>query len=217
MNPSSVSLFLYSYSLLHNELYGVLRFLASLHHGEFISIHSDGGDRDGLTSQDGGGQDDHLGGARRRADLVRRDHDRLGGALGPLQKVDGLHGARVPLRRGGQGGQHLGPLHHLLGVGQVPVQADVLVQVGARAEGGGAVGAGVGLLPAVGAGVLREAGRHAEALAAHPAAEGSQAAVDALVVLQVGQLAETLVARGTLDRWRKRKEAKRGYGGGGGG
>lgn len=79
------------------------------------------------------------------------------------------------------------------------MQPQVFVQVGAGAEGGGAVAAGVRLLSAVGARVLGEPGGDAEALAADPAAEGSQAGVDALVVLQVGQLAEALAARGALD------------------
>lgn len=78
------------------------------------------------------------------------------------------------------------------------MQPDVFIQVGARAEGGGAVGTGVGLLPAVRAGVLSEPGGHAETLAANPAAERTQAAVDALVVLQVGQLAEALSTCGAL-------------------
>lgn len=74
----------------------------------------------------------------------------------------------------------------------------MFIQVGTRAEGSGALGAGVGLLAAVGAGVLRETGGHAEALTANPAAERPDAAVDALVVLQVGELAETLATCGAL-------------------
>jgi len=200
------------YGLLHNELDGVLRRVARLHHGDLVSVNGDHGNVDALRSQNGGGQDDDLRVAVQAGELMGRDHDRLGASFAPLQHVDGLHRARLQLPRGGQGGQHLGPLQHLLDVGglgvlrrllrvvleQVAVQPDVLVQVGARAEGGGAVGAGVRLLPAVGAGVLREPGGHAEALAANPAAERPEATVDALVVLQVGQLAEALATRGAL-------------------
>lgn len=60
------------------------------------------------------------------------------------------------------------------------------------------MGAGVGLLAAVGARVLREARRHAEALAADPAAERPQPGVDALVILQVGQLSEAFSTSGAL-------------------
>lgn len=44
-----------SYGFLHNELDGVLRRLAGLHHGDFISIHGDGGNGDALPSQHRGG------------------------------------------------------------------------------------------------------------------------------------------------------------------
>lgn len=40
-----------SYGFLHDELDGVLRRLAGLHHGDFVSIHGDGGNSDGLPSQ----------------------------------------------------------------------------------------------------------------------------------------------------------------------
>lgn len=79
------------------------------------------------------------------------------------------------------------------------MQPQVFVQVGAGAEGGGTVAAGVRLLAAVRARVLGEPGGDAEALTANPAAEGSQAAVDALVVLEVGQLAEALATGGALE------------------
>lgn len=74
----------------------------------------------------------------------------------------------------------------------------MFIQVGARAESSGAVGTGVGLLPAVGPGMLSEPGGHAETLSTNPAAERPQAAVDALMVLQMGQLAEALATCGTL-------------------
>lgn len=79
------------------------------------------------------------------------------------------------------------------------MKPDVFVQVGARAEGCGTVGAGVGLLPTMGAGMLSEPGGHAETLAANPAAERAQAAVDTLMVLQMGQLAKALSTGGALE------------------
>lgn len=88
----------------------------------------------------------------------------------------------------------------------------MLIQVGAGAKGGGAVGTGVGLLTAVGASVLGEAGCNAETLAADPAAERPQTRVDSLVVLEMRQLAETFPTRGALEDGRrtarKRKEDK---------
>lgn len=59
----------------------------------------------------------------------------------------------------------------------------MFIQVGTRAKSSRAVGTGVRLLTAVGAGVLGETCGYAESLATNPAAERSQAAVDSLVVL----------------------------------
>lgn len=84
------------------------------------------------------------------------------------------------------------------------MQPQVLIQVGTRAKGGAAVGAGVGLLAAVGASVLGETGGDAETLAADPAAERPQTRMDPLVVLEMRQLAETLPTCGALEEgWRR--------------
>lgn len=87
----------------------------------------------------------------------------------------------------------------------------MFIQVRAGAEGSGAVGAGVGLLAAVGASVLGETGGHAETLATNPAAERPHTTVDALVVLQMGQLPETLATCGALvEGMKKNREVEKG-------
>ena len=81
----------------------------------------------------------------------------------------------------------------------------VLAQVGERAEGTGTQGAGVGLVPAVGAGVFGQPRRQNKALPAQGAAEGPGPAVQPLVIPQVGDLSETLPAlralRETQNNW----------------